>query len=291
MQTGFVTALQPFAITPPQVAARRTDDPGLAPAERPRDDQAERERARERAAEPGAGRPAQAGLVDGAVLVAQEAQAGDHQEDANGLTEEERRAVAELKQRDAEVRAHEAAHKASGGAHAGAVSFSYQQGPDGRRYAVGGEVPIDISTVPGDPHATALKMQQIRRAALAPADPSGADRAVAAAATKALLEAQAQITAERASAISGEAEPGATEATTPAGQSDRAEPALPGQASQDAPAIEIPGLGVPAEDDGRTDAIAPGDEPSAADHTDAFPYPTPGADRNEPAGATLSLLV
>ena len=92
------------------------------------------------------------------------------------------------------------------GAHAGAISYTYQQGPDGRRYAVGGEVPIDVSSVPGDPQATVRKMQQIRRTATAPAEPSAADRAVAAAATKALLEAQAQIASERAAAISGENE-------------------------------------------------------------------------------------
>ncbi len=221
MQIGFITALQPFGISGPPPAVRRADEPGQPPAEKLPNGAAERERANDRAAGPGPGGTSRAGLVHGEqAIVAQESQAASTEQDANGLTEEERRVVAELKKRDAEVRAHEAAHKAAAGAYGGAISYTYQQGPDGRRYAVGGEVPIDISTIPGDPHATVRKMQQIRRAALAPAEPSSADRAVAAAATKAMLEAQAEIAAERAERIAGDGtsvegaadERGATEA-------------------------------------------------------------------------------
>ncbi len=106
------------------------------------------------------------------------------------LSEEERQQVTDLKRRDREVRAHEQAHKAAGGGHTGAIQFEYQTGPDGRRYAVGGEVAIDVSAVAGDPRATIAKMQQVRRAALAPAQPSSQDRAVAARASA--LEAQAR---------------------------------------------------------------------------------------------------
>lgn len=81
--------------------------------------------------------------------------------------------------RDREVRAHEAAHANVGGIYAGAPSYQYQRGPDGRNYAVGGEVSIDTSPVPGDPQATIAKAQVVRRAALAPAQPSLQDRAVA----------------------------------------------------------------------------------------------------------------
>ena len=56
--------------------------------------------------------------------------------------------VRELQQSDAEVRRHEAAHAAAGGEFAGAPTFTYQTGPDGKRYAVGGEVSIDTSPVP-----------------------------------------------------------------------------------------------------------------------------------------------
>lgn len=96
-----------------------------------------------------------------------------------GLTEVELRIVEALRKRDAEVRAHEAAHAAAGGAQAGAPSFTYERGPDGRSYAVGGEVPIDMS--PGrTPEETISKAQRIRAAATAPANPSAQDMRVAA---------------------------------------------------------------------------------------------------------------
>ena len=87
--------------------------------------------------------------------------------------------ISELQARDQEVRAHEAAHAAAGGSYAGAPSFSYERGPDGQTYAVGGEVSIDVSPVSGNPQATLQKAQQVRAAALAPAQPSAQDMKVA----------------------------------------------------------------------------------------------------------------
>lgn len=105
------------------------------------------------------------------------------------LSEEEKAVVQKLKQRDEEVKRHEQAHlSAGGGLVRGGASFSYQTGPDGMKYAIGGEVQIDISSEE-DPKATITKMQQVKRAALAPSDPSSQDRAVAAMASK--IEAQA----------------------------------------------------------------------------------------------------
>ena len=96
------------------------------------------------------------------------------------LSAEEKQQVAELKKRDAEVKAHEQAHMAAGGGLVmGGASYQYETGPDGKRYAVGGEVSIDVSPE-RTPDATIRKMQQVKRAALAPAQPSGTDRAVAA---------------------------------------------------------------------------------------------------------------
>ena len=109
------------------------------------------------------------------------------------LTDEEKKIVAELKRIDQEVKAHEQAHKAAGGQYAtGGASYQYQQGPDNNRYAVAGEVSIDTSPVSGDPTATKLKMQQVRRAALAPANPSAQDLRVAAQASQAALQAAAE---------------------------------------------------------------------------------------------------
>lgn len=101
--------------------------------------------------------------------------------------------VRELAARDREVRAHEQAHMAVGGQYAGGVSYDYSRGPDGRLYATGGSVSIDISPVSGDPAATITKMQQVQRAALAPAEPSGQDRAVAAQAAQLIAQARAEI--------------------------------------------------------------------------------------------------
>lgn len=115
------------------------------------------------------------------------------------LTEEERQMVEELRTRDREVRAHEQAHKAVAGGYArGGATFEYQTGPDGQRYAVSGEVSIDTSPVPGDPQATIIKAQTIRRAALAPSKPSEQDRSVAAQATQMENEARAELREERA---------------------------------------------------------------------------------------------
>ncbi len=115
------------------------------------------------------------------------------------LKPEEEKEARQLKQRDQEVRRHEQAHKAAAGSLAsGGPSFEYQTGPDGRRYAVGGEVNIDTSAIPGDPRATIAKMQQVRRAAMAPANPSGQDRSVAAKAAAMEQKARAELNAQRA---------------------------------------------------------------------------------------------
>jgi hypothetical protein len=109
------------------------------------------------------------------------------------LTEEEKKEIQQLEDRDQEVRTHEQAHIAAGGQYVrSGASFEYQTGPDGEKYAVGGEVSIDVSKVPKDPQATISKMQTVIRAAMAPASPSGQDRAVAAKASRIQMEARAE---------------------------------------------------------------------------------------------------
>ncbi|MCH8825242.1 MAG: hypothetical protein IH984_17235 [Planctomycetes bacterium] len=112
---------------------------------------------------------------------------------AKQLTESEKEEVRKLQQRDTEVRAHEQSHRAAGGQYAGAVSLDYTRGPDGNNYATEGSVPIDLSAVKDDPAATIRKMQQIKRAALAPGDPSGADRQIASQAAQIEQQAQAEL--------------------------------------------------------------------------------------------------
>lgn len=114
------------------------------------------------------------------------------------LSEADQRAVEQLKQRDREVRAHEAAHVAAGGGLiTSGASYTYQLGPDNKRYAVGGEVGIDTS--PGrTPEETLQKAARIRAAALAPAQPSSQDLQVAAAAERMAMEARLEMNSENA---------------------------------------------------------------------------------------------
>ncbi|MCW8800501.1 MAG: putative metalloprotease CJM1_0395 family protein [Desulfobacter sp.] len=111
------------------------------------------------------------------------------------FTQEEKLLVEKLQKVDAEVRAHEMAHIAAGGEYiTSGATFSYQEGPDGKNYAVGGEVSIDTSPEPGDPEATLQKMQRVRAAALAPAQPSSQDIKVASNAASLTAKAMAEIT-------------------------------------------------------------------------------------------------
>ncbi|HRD34085.1 MAG TPA: putative metalloprotease CJM1_0395 family protein [Rhodocyclaceae bacterium] len=121
------------------------------------------------------------------------------------LSEEDQRQVSELQKRDREVRAHEMAHVAAGG---GLVlrgaSYSYETGPDGQRYAVGGEVTIDTSEG-RTPQETLEKTTRIRAAALAPADPSPQDRKVAAMATQMAMQASVELALQQRETPAGEA--------------------------------------------------------------------------------------
>ena len=121
----------------------------------------------------------------------------EKKEDFNQLTEEEKKQVEELKKRDQEVRTHEMAHMAAAGALAkGGPTYTYQTGPDGRSYAIGGSVPIDTSKG-RTARETIAKAQRIRAAALAPADPSPQDMKVAAQASRMEAEAIQEVQKER----------------------------------------------------------------------------------------------
>jgi hypothetical protein len=104
--------------------------------------------------------------------------------DTAELSAEQQRLVNKLKQTDAKVRAHEQAHISVGAdLIRGGPTYSYETGPDNKRYAVSGEVSID--TTPGrTPEETVPKAQHIRATALAPAEPSAQDRSVAAQASQ-----------------------------------------------------------------------------------------------------------
>ncbi|WP_429149354.1 putative metalloprotease CJM1_0395 family protein [Aeromonas rivipollensis] len=115
----------------------------------------------------------------------EESQRRQQQDPEQQEQQRQQRQLAAFAERDLEVRKHEQAHQM-----AGSPSYQFSHGPDGKRYATGGEVAIDIGAIPGDPAATLAKMQQVRAAALAPAEPSSQDLSVARAATA--KEAQAR---------------------------------------------------------------------------------------------------
>ena len=118
------------------------------------------------------------------------------QKNIGELSLEEQRIVSELQAADTNVRAHEAAHMAAGGGLTSPASYTYERGPDNKMYAVAGEV--GISTGEGNtPQESLNKAQTIRRAALAPADPSPQDLKVAAQAASMEMSARAQIMQEK----------------------------------------------------------------------------------------------
>ncbi|NLC24766.1 MAG: hypothetical protein GX776_09940, partial [Oxalobacter sp.] len=100
--------------------------------------------------------------------------------------------ISQLKQREQEVIAHEAAHKAVGGQYASAATYTYTTGPDGQRYIDGGEVSIRTPST-NDPEEALRMAELVKRAALAPANPSSQDLSVAAGVTQKATTARAEI--------------------------------------------------------------------------------------------------
>lgn len=115
---------------------------------------------------------------------------------AKELSVEEEQLVKDLSARDTEVRAHEAAHQAAGGGMTGSASMTYQQGPDGKMYAIGGEVSISMKSG-STPEETIANARQIQAAAMAPAEPSSQDFAVASSARVMEIKAQQQLAREQ----------------------------------------------------------------------------------------------
>ncbi|MCJ8318306.1 MAG: hypothetical protein MJK12_01645 [Colwellia sp.] len=124
----------------------------------------------------------------------QQQQQADTEKSAAEIFAEEK-IINNLQQRDLEVRSHERAHAAVGGATTGAPSYSFETGPDGKKYASSGEVAVDLSQVKGNPRATIAKMQKVHAAALAPANPSIQDTRVAASAARIIAQAQSELLA------------------------------------------------------------------------------------------------
>lgn len=125
-----------------------------------------------------------------AAQTAQAARAEQSQDPA--LSAAQQRQLQALQSRDIAVKAHEMAHATAAAGLSGVPTYTYQTGPNGERFAIGGQVNIDMS--PGrTPEETLTKASRILAAATAPSDPSSADNSVAMQASRMASIARAQI--------------------------------------------------------------------------------------------------
>lgn len=129
------------------------------------------------------------------ILKEQEEKKVKEKHSADELSTDEKRLVNDLSSRDSEVKAHESAHQSASGGMAGAASYTYQQGPDGRMYAIGGEVSISTPAA-STPEEAIKNARQLISAAMATGDPSPQDFAVASSAKIMEMKAQLQKTKE-----------------------------------------------------------------------------------------------
>lgn len=113
------------------------------------------------------------------------------------LTQKEQQELTQLKTTDAEVKRHENAHKAmAAGLQTSGPNYEYEVGPDGKKYAVAGDVNISYQKS-SDPKVNLKNAQKLKAAALAPADPSAQDRSVARKADAEIAKAQQEILDEQ----------------------------------------------------------------------------------------------
>jgi len=100
--------------------------------------------------------------------------------DARGLTVREIALLGQLQRRDREVKRHEMEHFQTGQPYASFPQYFYVTGPLNRQFAISGIVIFDASRLLGNKEETLVKLEKLRRAALAPRMPSNQDRQVAA---------------------------------------------------------------------------------------------------------------
>jgi len=109
-------------------------------------------------------------LPGGRVLVAKINGPGPGEQDSS-----EQRVIEQLKARDREVRQHEASHSTNPElVKIGAASFDYTIGPDGKAYATGGKVTLSTGGA-GTPEEALRKAEALKKAAMAPGEPSSKD--------------------------------------------------------------------------------------------------------------------
>ncbi len=96
------------------------------------------------------------------------------------MSAEDQALLDKLKARDSLVRGHETAHiMAAGGQATGPAQYTYQTGPDGRQYAIGGSVNIAVVSSPSSDEDAANQAATASRAAMANSEMSLCDMQVA----------------------------------------------------------------------------------------------------------------
>jgi len=99
--------------------------------------------------------------------------------DARGLTAREIALFERLQRRHRDVIRHEMAHFQTGQPYASFPRYFYVRGPLNQQFAISGIVKFNATPVPGNKKETLIKLEKLRRAALAPRTPSNQDRRVA----------------------------------------------------------------------------------------------------------------
>jgi len=87
------------------------------------------------------------------------------------------RVLNKFKTLDAQTKTHEQSHT-SGAPTTAPIQYNYQVGPDGKLYASGGSVRFDTS-IPKNEASANVKLEQLKDAASAPNELSGADASIA----------------------------------------------------------------------------------------------------------------
>jgi hypothetical protein len=142
---------------------------------------------------------------DSAEKKQEEQKVKENQEKGNPekLSQDEKRLLDDLKARDAEVKTHEAAHQSSAGGLAGAASYTYQQGPDGKMYAIGGEVSISTGGA-STPEEAIANAKKIESSAMAASSPSSQDFSVASSARMMEMKAKQQLSKQDQNKLLGQ---------------------------------------------------------------------------------------
>ncbi len=113
--------------------------------------------------------------------------------DDENLSEEEEKELEKMQKREDEVIKHEQAHKsAAGGLSVTRAQYEYVQGTDGKMYVKDGEVELKVKEE-DDPQKNKENAEQLKRAALAPEEPSAQDMKVAQEADKMIQKANQEL--------------------------------------------------------------------------------------------------